>query len=305
MSTIQEQSINLENIDLTDVQANILQLAKNNVDGIQNDVKSVIGQELVKFKTSKGIKEKGSANFDMMGELLQTLWSKTVPIIVNTLAQGLIENLRDIAKNSQKVEEVKSDSYEGDLAIRIEVDRQEQASKCDLLRIHNVAENKDEDTVKKVSDIISTSGGQLDESEIAYAYRIGKYDGQKRRPIICKILRRESRNRVLRDQKAKMRGNTTFQRKYPEVFITEDLTKLRQHISYHLRRDSNIDKTWSIDGRIKCVKKNQTEVINIDTPFDLIKIGWEQKRILSVLDETLTYKDNLKPTKTRPIQNTA
>ena len=50
-----------------------------------------------------------------------------------------------------------------------------------------------------------------------------------------------------------LRTNEAFQKDYPEAFIVEQLTPLRSKVAFLLRQDTNVDKVWSINGRIKVV----------------------------------------------------
>ena len=62
----------------------------------------------------------------------------------------------------------------------------------------------------------------------------------KSKPITFKLTRRYDLNSILRQQKAQLRDTTEFRRKHPDVFMTEDLTPLRQSLSYKLRSDQSI-----------------------------------------------------------------
>ena len=65
--------------------------------------------------------------------------------------------------------------------------------------------------------------------------------------------------------------------------MIEHLTPLRAKVAYDLRNDKeNIEKCWSIDGRLKVYKKgyNSTEKpTNINSLQDLNKLGWSQDLI--------------------------
>ena len=87
-----------------------------------------------------------------------------------------------------------------------------------------------------------------------------------------------------------MKDNAEFQTKYPKAFMTEDLTPLRQHMAYLLCKDESIAVSWSIDGRIKCLKKNykkDDKPITIDTPQDLGKLGWSEVQIAEFIKTNL------------------
>ena len=164
----------------------------------------------------------------------------------------------------------------------------------DFLRIHNnpeptLSNGSYEDVYDTTKTLLEKAKFNMDKHKISVAYRIGKLNRSKNtpRPIIVKMLKRSSRNSIMRQQKTNMRENAEFQSTYNKVFITEDLTKLRQYISYKLRIDKEkIDKTWSINGTTKCtLKENPTDIVTIDTPFDLKRINWTDKQIRELLRE--------------------
>ena len=80
-----------------------------------------------------------------------------------------------------------------------------------------------------------------------------------------------------------MSDNDAFKRKRPNAFITEDLTPLRQLISFKLRQDKDrIAKSWSMDGKIKFLKnghKAEDKPITIDSPYDLKEAEWSTEEI--------------------------
>ena len=87
-----------------------------------------------------------------------------------------------------------------------------------------------------------------------------------------------------------MTDNEEFQRKRSNSFITEDLTPLRQLISYRLRQDKQkIKKCWSIDGKIKCILQGQGDdkPISINTPYDLTKVGWQSSDVKKFIRENM------------------
>ena len=83
-------------------------------------------------------------------------------------------------------------------------------------------------------------------------------------------------------QKKIMRENQTFKAAYPDVFMVEHLTPMRSKVAYKLRHDSNIEKCWTIDGKIKVVKHGAASTdypITIDSLADLAKLDWSQEEI--------------------------
>ena len=55
--------------------------------------------------------------------------------------------------------------------------------------------------------------------------------------------------------KKDFRDNEVLKGDYPDAFIVEHLTPLRAKVAYQLQQDDTIERVWTIDGRIKVVKK--------------------------------------------------
>ena len=90
-----------------------------------------------------------------------------------------------------------------------------------------------------------------------------------------------------------MKDNAVFQQTHKNAFMTEDLTPLRQHMAFKLRTDETIAVSWSIDGRLKCLKagfKKDDKPIVIDTPHDLAKIGYSSEAIHTIIKQSLYNK---------------
>ena len=84
--------------------------------------------------------------------------------------------------------------------------------------------------------------------------------------------------------KKDLRLDQALNEEYPDAFIVEHLTPLRSKVCYLLRQDENIEKSWTIDGRIKVIKKGATaedKPITIDNLNQLTKLGgtWTKEAI--------------------------
>ena len=189
---------------------------------------------------------------------------------------------------------------------KIDMDKNNQYGRREMIRLHNVTEpvlsaNTYERVEDTVVNVLKDAGYEIDASMIASAQRlpVKKAEGGQTyaKPITFKLTSRFNRNSILREQKLKMRENLRFQGKHKKVFMTEDLTPIRQHISFKLRKDTAIAKVWSIDGRIKCLKDGFSETdrpITIDSPYDLKKLGWNEPKIMEVINANL-IKDKQVP----------
>ena len=130
---------------------------------------------------------------------------------------------------------------------------------------------------------VNKAGIDITNKDISVCHRLPTRDsaGNKPKAIIIKFTRRDVRNHVIR-QKKEMRENDAFKASYPEAFMVEHLTPLRGKAAYLIRNDTNIAKSWSIDGRLKIFKQGYTETdkpININSLQDLTQLGWSQDRI--------------------------
>ena len=92
-------------------------------------------------------------------------------------------------------------------------------------------------------------GVTLTESDIDRSHRVGKPSGPKPRQIIVKFTSYRSRQQVY---KARSRLKASD---YKNVYINEDLTKIRNKLLYDVRqllknKSSKVDGVWSTDGVI-------------------------------------------------------
>ena len=151
-----------------------------------------------------------------------------------------------------------------------------------------------EDVSQSVVEYFKDANIPMDKEQIKSAVRPMK--GSTKGPhIYCTFFRGSDKVNVLRKKKTNMRENPDFQRKRPNSFITEDLTPLRQLIAFKLRKDTvRIAKSWSMDGKIKCLKVGHTDddfPITIETPYDLEKTGWSKQEIDYFIQHNLVNND--------------
>ena len=181
---------------------------------------------------------------------------------------------------------------------KLDMDRNNQFNRREMIRLHNVEEPKlspgeFEDVHKTVLNVMKEAGIEVEPEMISSAQRLSgkKTDGNiHNKPITFKLTRRFDRNRILRQKKKQMKENASFQIKYPKVFMTEDLTPLRQHMAFKLRKDDNIAISWSINGMLKCLKKDfkkEDKPYTINVPADLGQIGWSKEDIAKFIEDNL------------------
>lgn len=158
-------------------------------------------------------------------------------------------------------------------------DRLQQYTRRESVRIWGLPQAHDEtkeDVEKKVLKVFKDSGAEIEVNDIAVAHRTGK-PARGLRPVLVKFVSRRKRNEVM-SKKKHLKG----QQGYDKIFINEDLTQLRSRLLGYVKRLEGVERAWTIDGRIHCLKKVpvglQPELrpkpVIIETPDDLwLKLG--------------------------------
>ena len=154
---------------------------------------------------------------------------------------------------------------------------------CGVTEPSNLGPRDHENTNQTVKDIFDKLNTAITDQDISVTHRIKSKIQQAGKPkaILFKASRRDFRNKLMR-MKRDMRENQEFKNEYPNVFMVEHLTPLRSKVAYKLRHDNNIEKCWTIDGKIKVVKvgaSSQDRPITIDSLADLKDLGWHQNDI--------------------------
>ena len=175
------------------------------------------------------------------------------------------------------------------LQTRLELEKLQQYENRDTFKICGIPEptlpqGQYEDTDKTVTETLDLAEITLPQEDISISHRLPIKDPSKSRlpkAIIIKCKGRNIRNKVMRKKKS-LKENSEFKAKYPQAFIVEHLTPLRSKVAHMLRNDDNIEKTWTIDGRIKVVKvgaDRDARPISIDSLGELTKLGWTNNEI--------------------------
>ena len=173
---------------------------------------------------------------------------------------GTISNLKKQLKNQ---------SYQ--------LDRMEQYTRRDNIRIKGVAYSTNENTNDIVINLAKDMGVELSSNDISTSHQLGATrEVTKPSTIIVRFAKRDKKVELLKNKK-KLRSGVHFE---------EDLTKLRRNMAYEIRKDSSTIKTWTIDGKIYAmVREGNSEVKKVfDTPDDLYKLGWNEARLEALLD---------------------
>ena len=158
--------------------------------------------------------------------------------------------------------------------LTFEIDRLEQYSRRENVRIFGLAETQGENTNTVFIDMARDVGVTITPADISVSHRLGRPGGSsdaKPRPLIVKLVRRDSKIELMRNKK-KMRS----MEKYRHVYVNDDLTTQRSKLVRILKGEKEIKSVWTIDGRINCTFDRDGHEVRkvIESPDDLFKLGW-------------------------------
>ena len=141
----------------------------------------------------------------------------------------------------------------------LNLERHQQFQNRDTFKICGLEESTNsqehEDTTDTVIKALEKADIPFKKEEISASYRVptgrdGSHSGPKNIMVKCDL--HNTKDRVMRNKKI-LRTNTAFKEAHPNAFIVEQLTPLRSKVAYMLRNDASVEKSWTINGRIKVV----------------------------------------------------
>lgn len=136
---------------------------------------------------------------------------------------------QNTATISNLKKQLKNQSYQ--------LDRMEQYTRRDNIRIKGVDYSTNENTNDIVINLAKDIGVELSSNDISTSHRLGATrEVTKPSTIIVRFAKRDKKVELLKNKK-KLRSG---------VYFEEDLTKLRRNMAYEIRKDSNTTKTWKL-----------------------------------------------------------
>ena len=192
--------------------------------------------------------------------------------------------------NNEEMMKLKAENIKLKQAISLNVfnvDELEQYGRRENLRIHGIPESlkKNDDGEDIVLNLAEELNIELESRDLQRAHRLGKKKKRadaKPRQIIVRFLSYKKRNEFLK-AKSHLKNND----RYPDAFITEDITPLRSKLLYYIKNEceGRFVLCHTLNGRIRMKKsakyegkigKNEEDEgigdwITISTPDDLFK----------------------------------
>ena len=131
---------------------------------------------------------------------------------------------------------------------------------------------EDEDTDDIIIKLGKDLGVDVKKEDISTSHRV-KSRGKRGNPILVRFVRREKKQELLRKKK-------TLRDQKKDVYLEEDLTRMRAAIFYELRKDESVHSAWTYDGSLHYkTSPSQAKGIAVNSPDDLFHLGWSEERL--------------------------
>ena len=176
---------------------------------------------------------------------------------------GLKEKNKEMVEENDKlkedIERERAERIEEAERIELLINPLEMERRADTLELHGCPEAEKENCKEAALKLLKRVVPDVIDSMVVQAYRVGKYDQERKRPILVRFNSRPMRNKVFAN-----RGNLkklTPDSKGSRFYINENLpSNLRALLgkANALRKEKGYNFLWSNGGGIILVKKNET-----------------------------------------------
>jgi hypothetical protein len=234
---------------------------------------------LTKINSTKGgpTKNKNSNKSDTNNDVIAAKVAELlVPLLAKQLDVMLKKTLRSIATVLEEESAAALQNLQRtNLQLRFQLDKQEQYSRRESIRIQGIKEEEEEEVEEKVFKMFSDMGCDLKKEDVSAVHRTGKKKRDQDRHILVKFVSRRNKQHVMKKKRALKELP-----QYRKVYVNDDLTALRMRLLSYVKKVDSVERAQTTpDGRIRCEMKkkrpgsDQREVIIIESPDDLFKIG--------------------------------
>ncbi|KAL8576270.1 hypothetical protein ACOMHN_006193 [Nucella lapillus] len=209
--------------------------------------------------------------------------------LTTAVSVAVTEAMKEITKTmketlSMHLKQAKATSSERRLlsavtTLTYENDRLQQYSRRESIRIHGIktATGETAESVeKKALEVFTAVGADVKPEYLAAVHRAGK-EKKGSRPILVKFVSHRKRRKVMERKKV-----LREKEEHRGTYLNDDLTPLRARFLGMVQRLDGIQKAWTVDGRIFCLKRMpvglavQQKPVLLETPDDLFsKLGVE------------------------------
>ena len=214
---------------------------------------------------------------DFVNTLLNALNDPRVRKVVSGTASTDVKNeIITLRKELKKRDERIAGLEEQVKFLKMDVDRLEQYSRRNSLRLSGIPEAEGEDPVNKTISILNDTlkaTPPIKSSEIDRIHRVGKMptDGRPRQ-ILIKFATYQARKRVMDTRTSLKNREPTYDLPH-SLYMNEDLTKYRANLckkAREFKRSGRLKRVWTADGNV-LIRDNNERVKMIGSTEDLEK----------------------------------
>ena len=144
-----------------------------------------------------------------------------------------------------------------------------------------VPRNQGENTNQIMIAIACSLGVHITEADISVSHRSGKRGGRDPRPILCKFIRRDVKNRIMENKKLARHIRTDPYGNPVRIFVDEDLTRMRASVVKKLRQERV--PYYTRDGKVFIANGDSDSNYSLyDSPEEWEKLPWSESVIIEV-----------------------
>ena len=121
----------------------------------------------------------------------------------------------------------------------LEGDQRDQYSRREILRVTGVPYMQGENTSQIMVGIACELGVCITEADISVSHRSGRRGGRDPRPILCKFVRRDVKNKILANKKFARNIKFDPYGNPVRIFVDEDFRRMRANVTRKLRQDKH------------------------------------------------------------------
>lgn len=251
------------------------------MDSIEEQIEIAVASacsESAKSASSPKTRNKKSATNVDVGDIITKVMVAIQPMMVAMVTaavkasnEGMMAELKKISCPASTASTVQTNKFE--------IDRLEQYSRKDNVKVVGIPETEGENCVEKVKELGRSIGVDLQDNDISVAHRV-KSRGKRGNPMIVRFVRRESKVQMMMNKRK-------LKEQKKDIYIQEDLTQLRGKMLWMVKQDEGTEAAWARDGKVHCLLKEPcrhldgttSKKVILDSPEDLFAIGWDEEKV--------------------------
>ena len=173
---------------------------------------------------------------------------------------GEVSNIKNSARKQRRMDHLAGD-------------KRDQYSRRENLRVTGVPFRQGENTNQIMIQIACSLGVHITDGDISVSHRSGRRVGGSPRPILCKFIRRDTKNQILANKMLARHIRTDPEGNAVKIYVDEDLTSMRARVCKKLRQDRV--PHYSRDGKVYIASADSESQYKVhDTPEDWEQLQW-------------------------------